>query len=96
MNFPCIRCGLCCRKINVVVEAGIKFPYKYNKDGKCEMLGDDNLCLVYDSRPLICNIEKMALNEKMGKINYYNKNIDGCNLLLLEDGRTERLSHLKI
>ena len=90
MSFPCIKCGLCCRKISVVVEAGIKFPYKYDKDGKCEMLGDDNLCLVYDSRPLICNIERMA-EQQTDKIKFYNLNIYSCNFMLEEAGIAERI-----
>lgn len=37
-----------------------EFPYEYDlRTGKCEMLGDDNLCKVYNDRPDLCNIEKI-------------------------------------
>jgi Fe-S-cluster containining protein len=54
MNFPCVRCGLCCRKLKTV-------PLLTGYDsgnGVCRYL-KNNLCSIYQNRPLVCNAEKM-------------------------------------
>lgn len=53
-NFPCIRCGLCCRKVNLIEEVACLD----RGDGICKYL-KNNLCLIYDNRPFLCNSEKV-------------------------------------
>lgn len=99
--FPCTQCGACCRRIDKAVESiselmdtkpgsPYHFPYQWDASGKCENLTDDNLCRVYDTRPLICNIDAMAsmsgLITKKGLKNWYQLNADACNKIMDEDG----------
>lgn len=75
MSFPCTGCGGCCRLIGdilahpeqqihaVMRQAVEEFPFEADSEGVCVML-KDNRCSVYDSRPLLCNVE--ALGKLMG------------------------------
>lgn len=97
MGFNCTMCGMCCKKIGQAVEAskilvsrgsedeqiiGIaNFPFKCDETGKCEMLGDGNICKVYDNRPLICNVEKLYekyYKNEMSKQNFFDINEQIC------------------
>ena len=52
MSFNCDKCGLCCRRVG-------RFPFmkEYDRgDGVCRYLTTDNLCAIYENRPLICNV----------------------------------------
>ena len=54
-RFNCDRCGLCCRSIG-----GIPQLKQFDRgDGVCCHLTDANLCDIYESRPEVCNVEKM-------------------------------------
>ena len=54
-RFNCDRCGICCRSIG-----GIPQLMQYDRgDGVCCHLTDANLCDMYESRPEVCNVEKM-------------------------------------
>ena len=54
-RFRCDRCGICCRSIG-----GIPQLRQYDRgDGVCCHLTDANLCDMYESRPEVCNVEKM-------------------------------------
>ena len=54
--FPCTNCGLCCKNIKDVKELK-----NFDRgDGICKYLDlETNLCTIYDTRPDICNIDKM-------------------------------------
>ena len=53
--FECWNCGACCRMVGVLPEmAGFD-----RGDGACRHLGDDNLCGIYEDRPLICRVRGM-------------------------------------
>lgn len=55
LRFNCDRCGLCCRSIG-----GIPQLKQFDRgDGVCCHLTDANLCDMYESRPEVCNVEKM-------------------------------------
>jgi hypothetical protein len=105
IKFPCIGCGLCCKKINVVVSnAGdvpeghpLFFPHKYDETGRCEMLLEDNSCSIYEDRPLLCNVERFVEYVIMGKKEFYNLNIDSCNMLMDQAGLdiNLRIKHIK-
>lgn len=97
-NFPCTQCGLCCRLVskalankdkftfsNPLVKAALEaFPYKTDASGACEML-IDNKCSVYDNRPLVCDIDKMAPLYGFDKANYYRMSAAVCNALIIEN-----------
>jgi len=90
MGFPCTGCGACCRHIDnakdiINTRPEFNFPYKWDKSGRCEMLGDDNMCKVYNERPLICNVDKLKAFYGISKKKFYAINIEGChNLMKLE------------
>lgn len=52
--FPCLRCGLCCRNLKAAPE-GRDLD---RGDGVCRYL-EDELCSIYEDRPLICNVEAL-------------------------------------
>jgi len=78
--FPCTGCSACCRKVSEIVEqaaksdpasitykAALSFPYGWDSSGSCEKLKDGK-CTVYDTRPLLCNVQSMSkyLSEETG------------------------------
>ncbi len=98
--FPCTSCGACCHHIDRAVravgeaantkESDLYFPYLWDKNGKCEMLSEDNKCMVYDRRPLICDIEKFADYMDFDREAFFAANIKACNDLIDEDGIDEQ------
>ena len=90
MKFPCIGCGLCCRRVGPIAEklkgTVLEFPYAYDDTGRCEMLGEDSRCKVYETRPLICNIERAAELLGKDKAAFYADNIKACNKMMDEAG----------
>ena len=95
MEFECTACGLCCKKIGLIMQrpapyewmqpAKDAFPYKANPDGSCEKL-IDNRCSVYDDRPLMCDIGRMGdeMNLPMSKEKWFDMNYEGCKRLQME------------
>jgi uncharacterized protein len=62
----------------------IEFPYKFDNTGKCEMLNLQNRCMVYATRPTICNVNKMhALYYKstIKKKDFFKMNQNVCKKL---------------
>lgn len=56
----------------------------HNGDGICKYLDSTtNLCLIYESRPDICNVEKSykAFSDIYSKDEYYRLNYEGCQML---------------
>lgn len=67
-------------------------------DGACVHLGPDNLCTIYETRPEVCNMEKMyekrlkdnpETMEKLGKKGYFAFNNLVCNAMMEEDKMPE-------
>lgn len=90
IKFECSGCGLCCKKINIAVENTkhideLYFPYKWDNNGVCENLDSDNKCKVYDNRPLLCNIEKVAEVFKIDKKQFFDVNYEACKILKEQD-----------
>ena len=96
MAFNCTGCGQCCQKVGHILEDSHRnipwmrsmveaFPYKVKEDGSCEMLVD-NRCSVYEDRPLMCNIDRIAKEASMPitKLKWYQLNYEGCNKLQME------------
>ena len=53
MKWKCQKCGSCCK--GEIVKKILPEFYDKNKD-RCINLTDDNLCSIYNNRPIVCNI----------------------------------------
>jgi len=100
MKFPCTSCGQCCRKIKTGLETDYnnavlnelrdQFPYKPLEDGSCEMLTEDGLCSVYDTRPVFCDVAKSALLSGYTDLDaFYRTAAEYCNRAIIEGGLDE-------
>ena len=79
MSFICDQCGLCCRMLACVPQLAA-----FDRgDGVCRHLTENNLCEIYDSRPDICNVEKMypAFASQMSKEEYCVRMTEACLLI---------------
>lgn len=73
-KFHCTCCGECCRHISKLL------PEFDTGNGVCCHL-KNNKCDIYNSRPLICNVEKfwiIKLRNIMTKEDWYKQNYLGC------------------
>ena len=74
--FFCDKCGECCRHIHLIEELRT-----YDRgDGQCRYL-TGNLCSIYETRPDICNVEKMfqkKFSGLMSREEYIRLNHEGC------------------
>jgi len=80
MVFPCIKCGLCCKMLQHIP---ILTDYDIG-NGACRYL-ENNLCSIYEDRPLICNIEEMYFlyfKGKMTEKEFVDINIKSCTLIV--------------
>jgi Fe-S-cluster containining protein len=92
-SFPCTSCGSCCKRIGnaerilpIDIVNPLHFPYNKDSSGKCEKLKDDNTCSVYENRPLVCNIEKTMEFYGLSRDEFFQANIEVCNIIMDEDG----------
>jgi Fe-S-cluster containining protein len=107
-KFPCTGCGLCCTKVGLAVSNArqmvadgetdgyikevAEFPHKTTDNGNCEHLQDDHTCAIYDTRPDICNIEKVWEKHHKDNISiqdYFISSAMLCNSLILADNADE-------
>lgn len=75
MAFHCDKCGLCCHLLKDVPQLAA-----FDRgDGVCRFL-QGNLCSIYESRPDICNVEKMypAFASVMSREEYDKAMTDSC------------------
>lgn len=84
-EFDCTKCGLCCRCLrdNPAVK-GTKLEKWDRGDGVCVHLTEDNLCDIYEDRPLICNVRKQYYEkyaDKMSLEQYYEMQKNACEIL---------------
>lgn len=71
----------------------LNFPYSVNEKGWCEMLGEDNKCKVYETRPDACRMDKWFdghFSKTMTKAEYYTINTKLCNEWMKEDGMDKK------
>lgn len=68
-------------------------------DGACKYLTDDNLCSIYDTRPELCNMEKMWVKRNaeldleirgISKKEYFKFNNGVCNEMMEVDEIDEK------
>lgn len=92
-QFPCSRCGACCRR------AGKSGFMPDRGDGACVHLTQDNLCSIYETRPELCNMERMweKRNRELDleargitKLGYFKVNSEVCNSMIKEDQMDEK------
>ena len=106
-SFGCVSCGLCCTRIRHAqqnldkmppfeAEAMKKFPYATKEDGSCAKLGEDGKCTVYETRPLVCDMNRMYNKfyrpRGLSKTEWQNMNAAACNSMLEQANRTERVN----
>ena len=107
ISFPCIGCGLCCKKVKSVIDNvgrdypethPLYFPYNFDESGACEKLTADNKCSIYEDRPILCNVDKLLQALPMSRIDFFNMNIDACNSLMDEANLPieMRINHIKV
>ncbi len=79
MNFPCDKCGLCCKNIRFsTLSADLD-----RGDGVCKHL-KDNLCEIYPQRPIFCNIDayyEKFLSKTISREEFYKQNLEVCRRL---------------
>lgn len=78
IEFPCIACGQCCRKISLVSQ----LSQFVNEFGICRYLDEKtNRCRIYARRPIICNVQVMYetyFKEKMSEKEFIRQNLLVC------------------
>ena len=79
--FKCDCCGVCCRNIR-----GVKFLEAFDDgSGVCIHLDSkSNLCRIYDTRPVYCNVDAMYelfFADSMSRENFYEANYKACSSL---------------
>lgn len=93
IKYECKQCGRCCQHLEFVrkphkLKEPVRhlakgFPFKvYN--GVCEMFKDGK-CSCYNSRPLLCNVEKMwevYYSHLYTKEQWFQHNKLGCEVLI--------------
>lgn len=96
-KFPCSGCGACCKRVELAVrqyqhiDPEFIFPYGWDESGKCDQLGEDNRCLVYENRPIMCNIDQFCNARGLDKKEFYKVNIEACNELMDEQNIDKKL-----
>ena len=48
--WECIKCAMCCKRWNP----------KTKQVDTCQYLGDDDLCTIYEDRPIACRLDYMS------------------------------------
>ena len=100
LEFACVNCGICCQHIDRAkwninlfdkyIQNEIRnFKYKHDDTGRCEMLGEDNKCNIYNNRPTLCNVKKLWEKYYKNTISlkdFYIKQNESCNMLMEDEG----------
>lgn len=78
--FECNKCGLCCKSIaNNPIYKDLD-----RGDGTCKYLSEDNLCSIYETRPLLCRVDEAydkLFKNLISREDYYSENYKICDLL---------------
>lgn len=84
-NFPCDKCGLCCKRVGIAADTA----FLDRGDGVCKHYCDKTkLCLIYAERPLVCRVNDYYMRflvEKMTWADYVGLNVEMCRLIKLEE-----------
>ncbi len=85
--FKCDKCGICCSHLSKCE----LYSNLDRGDGVCKYL-KNNLCSIYENRPLICRIDKsyeIFFDTKMTRQEFYELNYKGCMELKNKYGNKE-------
>lgn len=77
--YKCKKCGICCKSLN---KSPI-YDELHNGDGICKYL-ENNLCRIYENRPLLCRIDESYIRYFKSIINiglYHKLNYIVCDEL---------------
>lgn len=78
LRFECSCCGECCRRLGVLHWAKNMIDLK----GVCKYLNqENNLCRIYERRPIFCNVDAYYdkyLSDKISRTEYYRLNKEMC------------------
>ena len=82
MTFVCDKCGICCKNISGIPEL------RAFDDGKgtCIHLSEENLCKIYNNRPIWCNVMRLYVekySDVMSEETWIALNRQSCLLLKL-------------
>ncbi len=95
MKFPCIECGLCCRRSEQVPE----LSQLMTPSGCCRYFDEKtSLCRIYLNRPDVCNVAKMYelhFSHCMSEKEFIRKNLEVCLALNQAAGQAENCKCLK-
>lgn len=87
MSFDCDQCGACCRNIR---RSTLLTEFDRG-DGVCKHLREDNLCAIYNQRPIICNVDayyEKYLSNTISREDFYKMNYKACkNLKKIDSAR---------
>ena len=53
--WECIKCAMCCKRWNSITK----------QVDSCQYLGEDDLCTIYDERPIACKLDYMSNSSKI-------------------------------
>lgn len=87
-EFPCISCGLCCQQLH---RSPFLVHHEINSgNGVCIHL-KENLCEIYQKRPMECNIKASYANydHLFSQNEYLSLNLRACLELMHEAGRAD-------
>ena len=94
MEFPCDKCGLCCRQVSKMAS----LQYLDRGDGTCRHFDEDLFqCKVYHTRPLLCNVRKsykILFLEQYTWEEFIQINQEGCQTLKKQQIENQTLDKL--
>lgn len=81
MKFECDCCGACCRNIR----QSLLYDSELDRgDGVCKHLTSENLCAIYSTRPIFCNVDayyEKFLSDKISREEFHKMNHVACERL---------------
>lgn len=84
-KFECDKCGLCCRCLKDNPNVKDTPLERFDRgDGVCIHLTPDNLCDIYEHRPLVCNVDKQYdkfWKDKMTREQFHAMQKNGCDYI---------------
>lgn len=82
-EFPCDRCGACCRHVDMAPET----KFLDRGDGACQHYDDTSkLCTIYASRPEVCRVDVQFdrhFRDSMAWPEFVKLNLQACEALKL-------------
>ena len=77
---------------SINTDVDLSFPYAWDETGRCEKLGDDNRCTVYEKRPLICRVDACGDAFGMSREDNHRITANSCNAIMDKFGIDKSLN----